>query len=141
MNQSNKNGAGSDTHVATEPSKQELLKHSVYECADKNFWKIPENVPGSWHPGACWDVDSERRAVVLFKGTSQEPKKSRYLLSYAIIDPNEENGLDAPTYFRVDEPVFRRIRQVELIHHDRWRGKLTAMDVQTIEQALCNLRS
>lgn len=141
MNQSEQSGVGSGTHVAHEPNKQELLENSIYEGPDKKFWKIPEKEPGSSHPGACWNVDLDRRAVVLFKGTSQEPKKSRYLPSYAIIDPNDGNGLDAPTYFRVDAPIVRRIRQVEVLHHDRRRGKLTEIDVQTIEQALRELRS
>ena len=141
MNQSDQDGANSGTHVAFEPNKQELLEHSVYEIPDKQFWKIPEKEPGSWHPGACWNVILERSAVVLFKGTSQQPKKSRYLLSYAIVEPNDENGLDDPTYFRVDAPFVRRLRQIELLHHDRRRGKLTAVDVKTIEQALSELRS
>lgn len=140
MNQTDRGESDSDVHVVCEPDKQKLLEHCVYECPDKRFWRIPEKEPGSWHPGVCWDVDLESRAVALFKGTSRQPKKSRYLLSYAIIDPNEENGLDAPTYFRVDAPIIRRLRQVELLHHDRCKGRLTEVDVQTIDQALDEFR-
>ena len=128
------------TDVSNPLDKASMLLHSVYEAPDKRFWKIPEKEPNSSHPGVCWQVDLSRGQAVMFKGTSQQPKKARYLISYAVVDPNDSNGLDSTTYFRIDEPRLPRLRQLELMHHDRRRGSLTAGDIAEIESALCELK-
>lgn len=140
MTQSDCSGADAETDVAYEPNKKELFERAVYEVADLKLWKIPEKEPGSTHPGVCWRVDVDRRNAVLYKGTSQQPKKSHYLLAYAVIAPNADNGLDVLTYFKVDTPYGLRLRQVELLDHDRRRGRLSENDVQAIERALDELR-
>ena len=131
---------GENLNVVDEPDKRRLLERSVFEAPDKSFWKIDEKEPGSSHPGVCWVVDVTQRETVLFKGTSQQPKKSRYLNSYAIIEPNASNGLNALTYLRVDDPFTRGIQRVELLLHNRCRGKLSDDDVKTVEEALNELK-
>ncbi len=123
-----------------EPDKRQLLEHRVYEALDKGFWRISEKSPGSSHPGFCWHVDLNRRQAVLYKGTSQQPKRSEYLHAYAIIDPSEANGLNSTTYFQVNEPFTRTLNQIELLSHNRCRGKLGLEDVQRIEEALSELK-
>ncbi|QDV11492.1 hypothetical protein CA51_13560 [Rosistilla oblonga] len=140
MKQSHKDDQYEQTGVQDQPDKARMLLHSIYEAPDKSFWKIPEKEPNSSHPGICWHVDQDTGKAVMFKGTSQQPKKARYLISYAVLAPNESNGLDATTYFRVDEPRLPRVRQLELMHHDRLRGSLAAHDVAEIELALNELK-
>lgn len=123
-----------------EPDKRQLLGHRVYEALDKGFWRISEKLLGSSHPGVCWHVDLNRRQAVLFKGTSQQPLKAKYLYAYAVIDPSELNGLVATTYFRINEPFVKTTNQIELLSHNRCRGKLGLEDVQRIETALSELK-
>ncbi|MEX1027511.1 MAG: hypothetical protein WD049_05825 [Candidatus Paceibacterota bacterium] len=140
MSECDPGGVDIETDVVHEPNKKDLFERAVYEVSDRKFWKFPEKEPGSTHPGVCWRVDSDRREAVLYKGTSQQPKKSRYLLAYAVVAPNGENGLDVLTYFKVNDPHVRRLRHVELLEHDRRRGRLSETDAQTIEEALNELR-
>lgn len=140
VKQSHQDDHDERTAVQEEPDKAALLQHSIYEALDKGFWKIPEKKQGSSHPGVCWHVDLRGGQAVMFKGTSQQPKKARYLISYAVIQPNESNGLDCTTYFRVDDPYLSRVRQLEVMHHDRLRGSLSNLDVAEIESVLCELK-
>jgi hypothetical protein len=140
MKQSQEDDQYEQTGVQDQPDKARMLLHSIYEASDKSFWKIPEKEPNSSHPGVCWNVDLKTGKAVMFKGTSQQPKKARYLISYAVVDPNESNGLDSTTYFRVDEPRLPRVRQLELMHHDRRRGSLATRDIAEIESALNELK-
>lgn len=126
--------------VADEPDKRELLEHAVYEVSDKSGWKVPEKEPGSWHPGVCWHVDVDRGKAVLYKGTSQQPKRSQYLPGYAILEPSMQNGLGSRTYLSLTEPFLFRLRQIELMHHDRSLGKLTKDDAAKIERVLDELK-
>ena len=140
MKQTHENELHDQPGAEDEPDKVGMLLHSVYEAPDKNFWKIPEKEPDSSHPGVCWQVDLDSGQAVMFKGTSQQPKKAHYLPSYAVVVPNESNGLDRTTYFCVDDPYLRRPRQLELMHHDRRRGSLAPADVAEIESALSELK-
>jgi hypothetical protein len=140
MTQSPEDAPCKNVGVPRVPNKREMFEGTIYQASDKKFWRIPEKEPDGWHPGVCWEVDVDCGKAVLFKGSSQQPKKSRYLISYAVIAPNETNGLDRTTYFHINEPRVHRLRQVELLHHDRKCGSLTDSDVEVIKSALCELK-
>ena len=140
MMQSPDDGPSKNTVMQQEPDKRNMFRGQIYRAPDKKFWRIPEKEPDSWHPGVCWEVAMDCGEAVLFKGSSQQPKRSRYLIGYAVIAPNETNGLDKTTYFHINEPRVHRLRQVELLHHDRKSGSLTDSDVEVIESALCELK-
>jgi hypothetical protein len=120
--------------------KATLLRHGVFDAPEKGFLQISEKAPGSSRPGICWSADIVRQEAVMFKGTSQQPKRAKYLASYAIIEPSDQNGLALRTYFNVSEFVLVSTRKLELLNHNRRLGTLSQEDVATVTQALDELR-
>ena len=129
-----------EPNLPAEVDKRELLERGVFDFADANDWKIPEKEPGSRHPGVCWQVDAEGSSAILYKGTSQQPIRAKYLPAYAILEPNKENGLAFRTYFRVTQPHQFRLRKLELLYHDRLIGKLSEDDAAVITRVLRDLQ-
>lgn len=129
-----------ETHSPAEVDKRDLLELCVLDVSDRKGWKIREKDAGSRHPGVCWQIDNHGFAAVLYKGSSQQPKRSKYLEAFAILEPNPENGLALRTYFDVSAPFLFRLRKVELLYHDALVGKLTDSDAALIATALADLQ-
>jgi len=116
------------------PKKAEVLVGSVYQVLDAKHWRIPADTPQSWHPGACYDFNFKNNETKLVKGTSRQPRK--YAWAYAAVQPDSENGLQSVTHFSLRQVFPFRSRTIELLHHDRRLGRLSAGDLNAIRVGL-----
>lgn len=114
-------------------SKADLLVGKIYQLLDKKHWKF-EAPEESWHPGACYDFDENRKEANLLKGTSRHP--GRRIDAYIQIEPDEANGLEKTTWFSINSLFAFRSRLIELLHHDRLMGSLSAQDLNAIRSGL-----
>lgn len=112
--------------------KAALMKAAVLRCDDRTFWRIPPEDSQGWHPGVCIEIELGRGEVAMLKGTSQD-KRSKYRLAFVRIEPDEQNGLLRPTYFDTGRPNIKRLRKVELLHHDRRLGTLADNDLARLK--------
>ncbi len=119
--------------VSEYQNKGDLLVGKVYELLNKRHWRFGDD-DGSSHPGACFEFDNQRRNALLLKGTSKEP--GRRFWAYVEIEPDEENGLAATTFFGLSEIFEFRSRKLENAHHNRLRGRLSANDLEAIRIGL-----
>ncbi|MEN8217514.1 MAG: hypothetical protein ABFS56_14320 [Pseudomonadota bacterium] len=120
-------------HCPEEPSRE--MPGHVYMVPDKH-WKF-EAIGRDDHPGVCIDCDDTRRKARLCRGRDAKTLRPQYRASYAVISPDDRNGLEKDTAFG-KVPTEFKLHKVLLYYPERHIGSLDQSDFHDFLRA-CTL--
>jgi hypothetical protein len=114
---------------------------SVYRAENRSIWKFESDDPNNkFHPGVCYEFIDRTGCALLLKGTSKVPR-AKYMKSYVSVMPDDHNGLDRETFFKLF-PFSTRRHIMRRLHGFGLIGELKSDDLAGIRNSMnCLLRS